>query len=147
MRKMWLLLAALLAVSVTNTAWAQEAEEDEQSPVLRLSWFQCDFRDGAGDAIEEEAETQVIPVWESIIADDMGVMNYGYIYHWWADEWNLGVWTIGESIAAIIAAEGVADDRLEAQYGDEPSAFGKACGGGHRDGFYTMGPSTGDDGE
>lgn len=147
MRKMWLLLAALLAVSVTSTAWAQEAEEDEQQPVLRLSWFQCDFRDGAGDAIEEEAETQVIPVWESIIADDMGIMNYGYIYHWWADEWNLGIWTIGESVADIIAAEGVADDRLEEQYGDGPSAFGKACGGGHRDGFYFMGPSTANDGE
>lgn len=146
MRKTLLLLAALMAASVTSTAWAQEAEE-EAAPVLRLSWFQCDFGGGAGAAIEEEAKTQVMPIWEELIAEGMGVTDHGYIYHWWADEWNLGIYTIGKSIEEIIAAVDEAGDRAEERYGDDPTAFGEACGGPHRDGFYTVGPSAGGSGE
>ena len=147
MRKTFLLLAALMIVGVTSTAWAQEAEEEDAAPVLRLSWFMCDFSDGAGDAVEEQAETQVMPIWKEMIAEGMGVQNHGYIYHWWADEWNLGIYTIGESIESIIAAVEEAGDRMEDRYGeDAPDAFGDACGA-HKDGFYTMGPNAGGNGE
>ncbi len=146
MRKTLLLLAALMVVGVTSTAWAQEMEEEE-APVLRLSWFMCDFTDGAGAAVEEQAETQIMPIWKEMIAEGMGVQNHGYIYHWWADEWNLGIYTIGDSIEAIIAAVDEAADRMEERYGeDAPDAFSDACGP-HKDGFYTMGPNAGGNGE
>jgi hypothetical protein len=147
MHKTLLLLAALMVVGVTSTAWAQEMEEEEAPAVLRLSWFMCDFTEGKGAAVEEQAETQVMPIWEEMIAEGMGVQNHGYIYHWWADEWNLGIYTIGESIPAIIAAVDAAGDRMDEQYGeDAPDAFGDACGP-HKDGFYTLGPSAGGNGE
>ena len=147
MRKTLLLLAALMVVGVTSTAWAQEAEEEEAPTVLRLSWFMCDFSGGAGDAVEEQAETQVMPIWKELIAEGVGIENHGYIYHWWADEWNLGIYTIGESIPAILAAVDEAGDRADERYGDDaPNAFGDACGP-HKDGFYTLGPSAGGDDE
>jgi hypothetical protein len=70
------------------------------------------------------------------------VESYGYVYHWWADEWNLGIYTIAPSIQAILDAEEEAGERIEAQVGEDmESAIGSACPH-HRDGFYTMGPST-----
>jgi hypothetical protein len=146
MRKTLLLLAALMMVGMTSTAWAQEAEEEEAPKVLRLSWFMCDFSDGAGEAVEEQAETQVMPVWKELIAEGVGVQNHGYLYHWWADEWNLGIYTIGDSIEAILAAVDEAGDRMEERFGEDPGAFGDACGP-HKDGFYTLGPSAGGNGE
>lgn len=134
-----LALVALTAIAVPGTALSQEAEE--APPVLRLSFFMCDFSGGNGDAIDQEIETQVMPVWNALV-DEGKVESYGYMYHWWADEWNLGIYTIAPSIQAIIDAEEEAGERIEAQVGEgTESAIGSHCPH-HRDGFYTMGPST-----
>ena len=132
-------LVALAAIAVPGTALSQEAELDP--PVVRLSFFMCDFSGGNGDAIQEEIETHVMPVWNALV-DEGKVESYGYVFHWWADEWNLGIYTIAPSIQAIIDAEEEAGERIEAQVGeDTESAIGSACPH-HRDGFYTMGPNT-----
>ena len=132
-------LVALAAIVVPGTALSQEAEPDP--PVLRLSFFMCDFSGGNGDAIQEEIETLVMPVWNALV-DEGRVESYGYVFHWWADEWNLGIYTIAPSLQAIIDAEEEAGERIEAQVGeDTESAIGSACPH-HRDGFYTMGPNT-----
>lgn len=143
-RVTWVLAIAFVVMSLPVNLHAQEEQPEEEPPVLRLSFFKCDLGEGAGEAIEQELESQVIPVWNEIVAEDMGIMDYGYIYHWWADEWNVGIYTIAESIQAVVDAEQEAGDRLEERFGDGPGAFGPACPE-HRDGFYTMGPSTGDD--
>lgn len=140
-KALWILMAALVAVGMPAIASAQEKQEEEPL-VVRLSFFMCNLGGGNGDRIDEELETRVIPVWQALINEDRGVQDYGFIYHWWADEWNVGIYTIAESIQAILDAEEEADNRLEQQYGDEPTAFGQACPH-HRDGFYTMGPSVG----
>ena len=89
----------------------------------------------------EEVEAQSIPVWNELIAEGM-VESHGYFVHAWASEYNVGIYTIGESIASIIAAVEESGQRLEELYGDGPSAFGEACPH-HRDGFYVLGPSAG----
>jgi len=137
-------LLALAAVGLLAAPMAALAQEEEADPpVLRLSFFMCDFRGDNGEAVEEELTTRVIPVWNALV-DEGRVEQYGYFYHWWADEWNVGIYTLAESIQAIIDAEEEAGNRLEAQYGDGPSPFFEACPH-HRDGFYTMGPNTGMD--
>ncbi len=133
-----LLLAALFAVLAIPTTAAAQDEED-QPPALRLSFYMCDFNQL--DEAMQEVETQVIPVWDELIAEGM-VQNYGYFVHSWAGEYNVGIYTIGESIASIIEAVEESGRRLEERYGDGPSKFGQACPH-HRDGFYTMGPSAG----
>jgi hypothetical protein len=134
-----LILAALATLIIPSAALAQAEEPDP--PVLRLSFFMCDLGGGNGDAIEEEIETRQIPVWKALV-DEGRIESYGYFFHWWADEWNVGLYTIAPTIQAIIDATEEAGDRLEAQYGENaPSAFADACPH-HRDGFYTLGPST-----
>lgn len=133
-----LLLAALFAVLAIPTTAAAQDEED-QPPALRLSFYMCDFNQL--DEAMQEVETQVIPVWNELIAEGM-VQNYGYFVHSWAGEYNVGIYTIGESIASIIEAVEESGRRLQERYGDGPSKFGQACPH-HRDGFYTMGPSAG----
>lgn len=133
-------LLALAALSLPTTIRAQEAEEPDPA-VLRLSFFMCDLSGGNGDAITEEIETQDMPIWNALV-DEGRVESYGYFFHWWADEWNVGIYTIAPTIQAIIDANAEAADRATAQYGENaPSAIGEHCPH-HRDGFYTMGPNT-----
>ncbi|CAN5785851.1 hypothetical protein BH20GEM1_BH20GEM1_01440 [soil metagenome] len=134
-----LALVALAAIAVPGKALAQEEAPDP--PVLRLSFFMCDLGGGNGDAITEEIETQQMPIWNALVNEGM-VESYGYFFHWWADEWNVGIYTIAPTLQAIIDASDEAGNRMEAQYGeDAPSAIADACPH-HRDGFYTMGPNT-----
>ncbi|MGH7572835.1 MAG: hypothetical protein ACREMK_13480, partial [Gemmatimonadota bacterium] len=120
MRKAWwILAAALVAVGLPGNARAQE-EQEEQPPVLRVSFFMCDLGGGAGEAIEEEFETRDIPVWKELVAEGM-VEDWGTFFHWWADEWNVGVFTIAESIQAIVDASDEAGNRLEERFGDAPT--------------------------
>jgi hypothetical protein len=134
-----LVLTALTAFAIPTAALAQEEEPDP--PVLRLSFFMCDLSGGNGDAIQEEIETRDMPIWNALV-DEGKVESYGYFFHWWADEWNVGLYTIAPTIQAIVDATMEAGDRLEAQYGENaPSAMGEHCPH-HRDGFYTMGPNT-----
>lgn len=136
-----LVLLALSALAFPTAGRAQEEEPDP--PVLRLSFFMCDLSAGKGEAIEEEIETQDMPIWNALVDEGM-VMSYGYFFHWWADEWNVGIYTIAPTIQAILDANEEAANRFEAQYGeDAPSAMAEACPH-HRDGFYRMGPNTDD---
>ena len=134
-------LTAFAALALPATTQAQEAEVDP--PVLRLSFFMCDLGAGNGDAITEEIETRQMPIWNALVDEGM-VTSYGYVFHWWADEWNVGIYTIAPTLQAILDAVEEAADRIEAQYGENaPSAMADACPH-HRDGFYTVGPSTDD---
>lgn len=144
-RKMWWVLAVgTLIVGVPGVLLSQEAEEEDPL-VLRVSFFMCDLSGDTGDAIEEEFETRDIPVWKELVAEGM-VQDWGTFFHWWADEWNVGVYTIAESIQAIVDASEEAGNRIEERFGDAPARFDEACPY-HRDGFYTLGPSTGMDEE
>lgn len=139
MLKLGTAVLILAALALPRVAAAQQPAEQEEEPlVVRLSFFMCDLGGGNGDRIEEEMENRDIPIWEALVQEGM-VQDYGYLFHWWADEWNVGIYTIAESIQAILDAEEEAQNRLEQQYGDEPTAFGQACPH-HRDGFYTLGP-------
>jgi len=139
-RSALLAFATFAALTLPSISVAQEAEQEEDPPVLRLSFFMCDLGDGAGDQIEEELENRDIPAWNAV-AEAGRVQSHGYFFHWWADEWNLGVYTIGESVQAIIDANTEVNDQLEEQYGEEPTAIERACPH-HRDGFYMLGPNT-----
>ncbi len=138
MRSLSLVLILLAAIATPATLAAQE---DESPPTLRLSFFMCDFNQL--EAAMEEVESQVIPVWNELVKEGM-VMSHGFFVHSWASEWNVGIYTVAESIDAVIKASEEAGSRLEARYGEGPGAFGQACPH-HRDGFYTLGPSTDDD--
>lgn len=70
------------------------------------------------------------------------LVDHGYFYHWWADEWNVGVYTIAPTIQAILDATATAAERFEERYGDGPTVVEEACPE-HKDGFYTLGPSAG----
>jgi hypothetical protein len=135
-----LLISLLAALAIPGTALAQE--EGDQPPTLRLSFYMCDFNK-LGEAMEE-VEAQNIPIWNELISEGM-VENHGYFVHAWASEYNVGIYTIGESIESVIAAVEESGRRLEERYGDGPSAFGEACPH-HRDGFYVLGPSASADG-
>jgi hypothetical protein len=140
MRRLSTLLILLAAIAVPKGLLAQESETP---PTLRLSFFMCDFNK-LGEAMDE-VETRVIPVWKELVEEGM-VENHGFFVHSWASEWNVGIYTIAPSIDAVVKASAEAGRRLEAMYGDGPSVFGQACPH-HRDGFYVIGPSTGDDDE
>lgn len=144
-----MLRQAAVALSLAVLAFltipaATLAQEEPDPPVLRLSFFMCDLSGGNGDAISQEIETRDMPIWNAL-ADEGMVTSHGYFFHWWADEWNVAIYTIAPTLQAILDANAEAADRFEAQYGENaPSAMADACPH-HRDGFYTMGPSTMDE--
>ncbi len=140
MRGLPLVLVALAAIAAPTSLVAQE-EEDESPDMLRLSFYMCNTN-RIDDAMEE-VESQDIPVWNELVAEGM-VESYGYFVHRWADEWNVGIYTVAESIDAVIKASTEAGRRIEEKYGDGPNVFGEACPH-HRDGFYQFGPRTMDD--
>ena len=139
-------ILALAALALPGAVFAQQpAEQEEEPTVLRVSYFMCDLGGGAGEAIGEEFETRDAPVWKELVAEGR-VQSWGTFFHWWADEWNVGIYTIAESIQAIVDASDEADNRLEQRFGEESTRFEQACPY-HRDGFYTMGPGTDSDEE
>ena len=143
MRKSPLILALALAAALPASLAAQQPQQEMQEaeeapPVLRLSFFQC-HSNQIGDVMEQ-AETYDIPIWDELVAEGM-VMNYGYFTHWWADEWNVGIYTIAPTIQAIVDASVEADRRMTERHPDAPDTMGEACPW-HRDGFYNLGPST-----
>ena len=72
-------LTALAALVIPNAALAQGAEEPDP-PVLRLSFFMCDLSGNNGDAIDEDIETQDMPIWNALVDEGM-VQSYGYFFH------------------------------------------------------------------
>lgn len=143
MRKLALVVVPALALGAAAGTGSAQQMEEEAPPVLGLSFFQC-HSNQIGDVMEQ-AEAVVIPVWDELVAEGM-VQNYGYFTHWWADEWNVGIYTIGESVDAIIRASNEAGQRIEARNPDAEDPMAEACPW-HRDGFYHLGPSTGMDEE
>ena len=141
MRRLPLVLVLLAMIAAPGSLVAQEEDEDESPMTLRLSFYMCDSN--RIDEALEEVESQDIPVWQELVDEGM-VENYGHIVHSWASEWNIGIYTIAESIDAVIQASQEAGSRLEEKYGeDAPNVFGEVCPH-HRDAFYTFGPSTED---
>lgn len=129
--------ALLIILALPAGSAAQEAEEADPM-VLRISFYKCNLSGDNGDAIAAEANEDV-EVWKALMSEGR-IVDHGYFYHWWADEWNVGIYTIGTTIQGILDAVEEAGDRLEAVRGDAPSAVGTHCPE-HKDGFYTMGPS------
>ena len=74
------------------------------------------------------------------------VNSYGHFIHAWASEWNVGIFTVAESIEAVIAATEEFGNRMQERHPDADNGLNQACPS-HRDGFYVMGPRTGQDDE
>ncbi|MGH7540937.1 MAG: hypothetical protein ACRELC_08065 [Gemmatimonadota bacterium] len=134
------ILAALITAPASLAA-QQAADDAPPQPTLRLSFYKCDL--SQVEAIQQELETRVIPMWEELVSEGM-VESTGYFFHSWAGEWNVGLYTIAADIPAVIAASDEFNSRMEERHPDAESAFAQACPE-HRDGFYTLGPRTGMD--
>lgn len=143
MRKFTLHLGMLAALALPGTAAAQAQAAEEAPPILRLSFYMCNLNEIG--PVMDEAESMEIPIWDELVDEGM-IQSYGYFVHAWASEWNVGIYTIAESIEAVIAATEEAASRIESRYPDAGGGLNEACPF-HRDGFYTLGPSTGQDDE
>ncbi len=73
-------------------------------------------------------------------------MSAGTFIHAWADEWNLGIYTVAPSIQAVLDFNEEAASRYEERHPEAEDIFGPACPT-HRDNFYVMGPRTGQNDE
>lgn len=136
MRRITLGLALVSLTVLPAAALAQQMQEQDAPPTLRLSFFQCQ-QNRIGDVLAE-AEQYDIPIWQELVNEGM-VMNYGYFVHSWAGEYNLAIYTIARDIPAVLAATDEAGRRGEARFPDAPDTIGDVCPW-HRDGFYTLGP-------
>ena len=134
-------------MTVIFTAARPAAAQDEDTPpTLRISMFQCHW-DKVGDAMDQFEEI-TLPVWNELVDEGM-IIDAGTFIHAWADEWNVGIYTVATSIQAVLDFTAEAGRRIEERHPDAPNTFGEACPR-HRDGFYVLGPSTGmddDDGD
>lgn len=137
MRRFTPVLGVCVALTLPASLAAQQ--DEGPPPTLRISFFQCDFSK-LGEAMEE-VEQHDIPIWNELVEEGM-VESYGYFIHSWADEWNVGIYTIAESIQAVIDANDEAGRRADERFPDAPNVFGEACPT-HRDNFYVLGPQTG----
>ncbi len=145
MRKLTLtsvfLLGLALVFSSPVAAQEDQDQDDDQADMLRLSFYQCDLS-RIGPAMEQ-IESMEIPIWEELIDEGM-VESYGTFIHAWADEWNVGIYTVAESIQAVVDATAEFGVRMQERHPDADSGLNQICPT-HRDGFYITGPSTGDD--
>ena len=141
MPKLPLTVCACLAAALAWPTAALAQEEDDDSPTLRISMFQCHW-DQMG-ALMEELENRTVPIWDELVDEGM-VMSAGTFVHAWADEWNLGIYTVAPSIQAVLDFNEEVARRYEERYPEAEDVFGPACPK-HRDGFYVMGPRTGQD--
>ncbi len=132
MRKVPLILLCLLLAFVTPQA--ANAQEEAPPATLVLSYFQCDWNRLSDIGPELELN---VPIWEELIAEGM-LLDAGSYVHQWADEWNVGIYRIAESMEAAVAANAEANSRFAERHPDA-NAFGEACPV-HRDNFYQFGP-------
>lgn len=136
MRAIRTTLGLLIALALPSAAAAQDAPPP---PTLRLSFYQCDLN--RLEATEEQIETMEMPIWNELVDEGM-VQQYGHFFHAWADEWNVGIYTVAESIEAVIAATEEFGNRMLERHPDADAGLNQVCPS-HRDGFYVMGPRTG----
>lgn len=126
-----ILLCLLIAYAAPQPALAQE---EGPPPTLVLSHFQCDWN-RMGE-IGSELELNV-PIWEELIAEGK-LLDAGSYIHQWADEWNVGIYIIAESMEAAVAANDETNSRFAERHPDA-NVFAEACPR-HRDNFYQFGP-------
>jgi hypothetical protein len=136
-------ILALILVAAFAAARPAAAQDGETSPTLRITMSQCDW-DQVGDVMEQLEEIAV-PVWQELVDEGM-IMDAGTFVHAWADEWNVGIYTVAPSIQAVLDFNVEAARRIEERHPDAPDTFGEACPK-HRDSFYVLGPRTGMDDE
>ncbi|MCK5412016.1 MAG: hypothetical protein KAJ67_07965 [Gemmatimonadetes bacterium] len=139
-------ILCLILVAVFAAARPAAAQDEDTPPTLRISMFQCHW-DKVGDAMDQFEEI-TLPVWNELVDEGM-IIDAGTFIHAWADEWNVGIYTVATSIQAVLDFTAEAGRRIEERHPDAPNTFGEACPR-HRDGFYVLGPSTGmddDDGD
>jgi hypothetical protein len=137
MRKLPLHLGLVVAAAMALPS-ALAAQDGEAQPTLRLSFYQCNLNE-IGPAMEQ-IEAMEIPIWNELVAEGM-VQSYGHFIHAWADEWNVGIYTVAESPEAIISATAAFGEQMQERHPDANNGLNQICPT-HRDGFYTMGPST-----
>jgi hypothetical protein len=140
MRKLPLYLGLLIVFGLPGSVAAQD-EDGEVPPTLRLSFYHCDMNE-LGPAIEQ-METMEIPIWDELVDEGM-VESYGHYFHAWASEWNVGIYTVAESIEAVLAATVEFGNRMQERHPDAANGLNQLCPA-HRDGFYVFGPRTGED--
>jgi hypothetical protein len=121
-------------------AQAQEEADEGPAPTMVMSQFQCDW--SRMSDVTAELELQV-PIWEAMVAEGM-IGSAGSFFHFWADEWNVTLYTIGESMEAVVAANEEANSRFAEAHPDA-NAFDEACPT-HRDAFYQFGPVASNEG-
>jgi hypothetical protein len=138
MRKLLIHLGLVAALALPGAVAAQDGDAP---PMLRLSFYQCDLSEL--EPVGEQMETMEIPIWDEMVDEGM-VESYGHFIHAWASEWNVGIYTVAESIEAILAATEEFGNRMEERHPDADNGLNQACPS-HRDGFYFLGPRTGMD--
>jgi len=139
MRKLPLHLGLVLALAIALPG-ALAAQDAEAPPTLRLSFYQCNINE-IGPTMEQ-IESIEVPIWNELVAEGM-VISYGTFVHAWADEWNVGIYTVAASPEAIISATAAFGEAMQERHPDADAGLNQVCPA-HRDGFYTIGPSTGD---
>lgn len=132
MRKAPLILLCLLIAFVAPQA--ASAQDEGPPPTLILSHFQCDWN-RLGDVISE-LELNV-PIWEELVGEGV-IQDAGSYVHQWADEWNVGIYIVAESMDAAVAGNDESNSRFAERHPDA-NAFAEACPQ-HRDNFYQFGP-------
>lgn len=138
MRKLPIYLGLLIAFGVPGAVAAQDGETP---PTLRLSFYHCDMN--ALGPVVEQMEMMEIPIWDELVDEGM-VESYGHYFHAWASEWNVGIYTVAESIEAVLAATVEFGNRMQERHPDADNGLNQTCPA-HRDGFYVFGPRTGMD--
>ncbi|MDX1577386.1 MAG: hypothetical protein R3266_02835 [Gemmatimonadota bacterium] len=138
MRRLPLCLMLLVGLALPAGLVAQDADAP---PILRLSFYQCDL--SSIGPVMEQVEALEMPIWNELVDEGM-IDSYGHFIHAWADEWNVGIYTVAETIDDIVQAAAEAGARMQERHPDADGGLNAACPA-HRDNFYVMGPSTDDD--
>ena len=85
MRRLSLHLGLFAALALPG---ALAAQDGDQPPTLRLSFYQCNL--GEIDPVMEQIESMEMPIWNELVDEGM-VASYGHFIHAWASEWNVGI--------------------------------------------------------
>lgn len=134
-----LTLAGLFALPVLALAQEEEADEGNGGEVLVISQYKCAY--DKLDDVDELWNSRNLPVLQELKDEGM-ISGAGIYYHWWADEWNMGMWTAAEDIPAFMAAWAEAGRRLNERYPDDDTPGMLQLCPEHRDAFYQTGSST-----
>ncbi len=136
MRRLSPTFGLLAAIALPGVLAAQDVPTP---PTLRLSFYECDMNQLGPTG--QQIENLEIPIWDELVDEGM-VQSYGYFFHSWASEWNVGIYTIAADIPAILSATEEFGNRMQERHPDADGGLNQVCPH-HRDGFYTLGPRTG----